>query len=471
MATANITKSLLDGIERPKSGTTRIMDTKLQGFGVDVGKRRVTFFARRWADGKTHKEKVGEWPAVTVQEAREKALKVLGQIGGVIERKRAPAGPVVPTLKEAIDAYLTFRETSGKAMKPSTAADYRSRLKHLDGISDMLITEVTRSVVTREHKRLTVDSGTVSANVVMRYLGAVLNWASVQYSEDDEKPLIAVSPIKSMRKMRQWNPERRRQTFLDDKLFKLYWKVVSLLPKMSETYVENAEVAADLFRLISYVGMRPGEAARLHVKNVDLERRVFVLKDTKNGRDFWIPFAEPVADILKRRIEYAKLCDSEFVFPSSGRRANTGEEAKRKFVTWTKQKDDIKANIPGWMPTDLRRTITTLATNMRFSSLVVKRLLNHTTERVEGDVTAGYYVSDVEYLREPVADIARQINRMAQEAEDELRRELAEGDGLPQWLRRSSPRGRKPQPQRQEPDARPGKTARKSRQPEKSAMA
>ena len=71
MATANITKSLLDGIERPESGTTRIMDAKLQGFGVDVGKRRVTFFARRWSDGKTHKEKVGEWPAVTVQEARE----------------------------------------------------------------------------------------------------------------------------------------------------------------------------------------------------------------------------------------------------------------------------------------------------------------------------------------------------------------------------------------------------------------
>ena len=33
------------------------MDAKLQGFGVDVGKRRVTSFARRWADGKTHKEK------------------------------------------------------------------------------------------------------------------------------------------------------------------------------------------------------------------------------------------------------------------------------------------------------------------------------------------------------------------------------------------------------------------------------
>ena len=49
MATVNITKSLLDTIERPEAGTTRLMDAKLQGFGVDVGKRRVTFFARPWA--------------------------------------------------------------------------------------------------------------------------------------------------------------------------------------------------------------------------------------------------------------------------------------------------------------------------------------------------------------------------------------------------------------------------------------
>ena len=42
-------------------------------------------------------------------------------------------------------------------MKPSTQADYRTRLKHLEGIYDLLITEVTRSVVTLEHKRLTIE--------------------------------------------------------------------------------------------------------------------------------------------------------------------------------------------------------------------------------------------------------------------------------------------------------------------------
>ena len=156
MATVNITKSLLDTIERPEAGTTRLMDAKLQGFGVDVGKRRVTFFARRWADGKTRKEKIGEWPTITVQQARERALQALGEIGGVVERKD-PGGPAIPTLKAAIDAYLEFRATSGKTMKPSTQADYRTRLKHLEGIYDLLITEVTRSVVTLEHKRLTIE--------------------------------------------------------------------------------------------------------------------------------------------------------------------------------------------------------------------------------------------------------------------------------------------------------------------------
>jgi len=52
---------------------------------------------------------------------------------------------------------------------------------------------------------------------------------------------------------------------------------------------------------------------------------------------------------------------------------------------------------------DLRRTFITAAESLDISAYAVKRLVNH---KLNGDVTAGYIVADVECLRKPMQQIS-----------------------------------------------------------------
>jgi integrase len=59
---------------------------------------------------------------------------------------------------------------------------------------------------------------------------------------------------------------------------------------------------------------------------------------------------------------------------------------------------------------DLRRTFITIAESLEISPYAIKRLANHSTRN---DVTAGYIVSDLERLREPMERIGSFIAQAA----------------------------------------------------------
>ena len=52
---------------------------------------------------------------------------------------------------------------------------------------------------------------------------------------------------------------------------------------------------------------------------------------------------------------------------------------------------------------DLRRTFITVADSLDIGRYALKRLVNH---RMPNDVTAGYIISDVERLRDPMQDVS-----------------------------------------------------------------
>ena len=58
------------------------------------------------------------------------------------------------------------------------------------------------------------------------------------------------------------------------------------------------------------------------------------------------------------------------------------------------------------MPTDFRRTFVTNGERLKFSVYTLKALLNHA---ITNDVTAGYIISTVEDLREPIQAIEDRI--------------------------------------------------------------
>jgi len=66
MASVKLTQSFLTNIERPASGTLRIMDSEVRGLCADIGTKTIRFYLRRQFNGSTKPIKLGEFPAMTV---------------------------------------------------------------------------------------------------------------------------------------------------------------------------------------------------------------------------------------------------------------------------------------------------------------------------------------------------------------------------------------------------------------------
>ena len=411
MPAEKLSQSLLSTIKRPASGTLRIRDLQTRGLYAYVGTRSIAFVLRRKIDGVTKPVKLGEFPAMTVTQAREAADRLNGDIGasGSAAVNTATARRVAPTLRVALAEYVAVRQATGKRpMKASTAEDMCERMnKHLGDWMEVRIAEFkTRDIAARHHE-LTERSGATTANRVMAYLSAVMGWAIYHYAASDDAPLLPSNPVRVLTRNRQWNHEARRQTVVTTDRLPAFWAKVHALPAEAQHYKDQAPIARDLLVTMLFTGMRPEECKRLRVDGVDLNRRVLRLQDTKNHDDFEIPFGAELHEVFRRRVEYAFEVGSEYLFPSSGTnpRRKTGTINLRSYV------EKLDAALDGFVSKDLRRTFETIVGNITpaIPLMIQKRLLNHRTRVVDPDVTAGYYVADPEEVRPYVVLIEQKI--------------------------------------------------------------
>lgn len=89
------------------------------------------------------------------------------------------------TLAEAFEAYLTAR----KDLNPGTVADMRQAMK---GLSDWLsrpLVSITRDMVMKRHAK-PGERSHARANVTLRYLRIIFNFAAGQYTDTEGRPLI-----------------------------------------------------------------------------------------------------------------------------------------------------------------------------------------------------------------------------------------------------------------------------------------
>jgi hypothetical protein len=91
---------------------------------------------------------------------------------------------------------------------------------------------------------------------------------------------------------------------------------------------------------------------------------------------------------------------TEFVFPGTGKKGYISN------VRWQLDKIRRETGIK-FTVNDLRRTFITIAENLDLSGYTLKRLLNHKID--DSNVTAGYIVTDVERLRNPMQRISDKI--------------------------------------------------------------
>lgn len=392
----NITKTFVEGLpppERLREGRTeqkRYYDGKLKGFGIRVTSGGTkAFFAEKLVNGRLKRITIGHYPELTTEQARKEAQVLLGKmVTGIdpVAEKRAKKVRGV-TLKQAFEDYLLAR----KSLKPLTVTDYKRVLQQV--VPDWMgkaITGITKDMIVRRHTQYGESNSKARANLAMRLLRAIFNFAANQYQGEGGQSIMGTNPVRFLSHARSWYRIERRQTVIKRHQLADWHEG---LMRLSEWYpAQQTALWQDYFLLVLLTGMRRSEAASLAWQDVDLRAKTFTLRDTKNRDSHTLPMSDFIHALFVRRSQVFK---SEFVFPASSGSGHVTEP--RKAMLKVAELAEVEFTVH-----DLRRTFITTAESLDISAYALKRLLNHKTSN---DVTAGYLVIDVERLRKPMQQI------------------------------------------------------------------
>ena len=377
-----LSKSAIDKLPPPVSGYALHWDDALPGFGLRITASGVrSFIVQRRINGKEHRVTLGRYGVLTPEQGRREAQKFLGQVAQgadpVADKIKARVESV--TLKESLAAYLESRQ-----LKPRTISDLHQAFKGFRDWEKKPLSSISREMVSKRHRELG-ELSPARANLAMRYLRAVFNFAIAHYTDREGQPFIADNPVKRLSQTRSWYRVERRETVINPH---------QLAPWFAAVLSLSNTVARDYFLTIILTGLRRTEAMNLSWPDVDLARRTLTVRDTKNHRAHTLPLSDHLLGIFTARKAEAT---GEYVFQSSKGRMQNLRYAQEAVT----QASGVSFTIH-----DLRRTFATIANSLDIPAYTVKMLLNH---KIGADVTAGYIIADVERLRAPMQKITDYI--------------------------------------------------------------
>ena len=297
-------------VEALKPGST-VWDDKLTGFGVRLLKRRTSYLVKygtgrrgrsRWIvigrHGGAWVDDDGRPCILTAELARREALRLLGEKARgndpALARARARG---LPTLAEFAERYL--EEHSRPHKKPKTYAEDKRILDRniVPALGGIRIDQLTRADIVRYH--LSRKSTPTAANRDLALLSHICTM-SERWGLRPE----GSNPCRHISKFR----EMRRERFLSEA------ELGRLAVALAGAEPENPFAVAAI-RLALFVGARRNEVLTLRWENVNAERGVLELDDSKTG-------AKPIilnAPARQLLAELPRVAGNPHVFP--GRKA------------------------------------------------------------------------------------------------------------------------------------------------------
>ena len=389
-----LTKSFIDSIHFSESGQAFYRDSQMKGFGLRVGKNSKVYYAESKVEDKTVRVTIGHHGLFTAEQARSEARSILGIMArGVnpndIDKARKAKSV---TLAEVYAAYLVARSS----LKPRTIYDYDRFMKtHFLEWNNKPLTEISKDLIERKHRQIG-ERSEAQANLTMRFMRALFNFALGQYEDSVGNPIIPDNPVKRISQTRAWYRVERRQTLIKTHDLHAWFKAVYALPNLSNG--ENREAVRDYLLLLIFTGLRREEGLSLQWRDIDFKAKTLTIPDPKNRQSHTLPLSTFLFDLLKHRYEN-NLEKSPFVFIGRGIKGYMDDPNKQMKLV-------VEESGVVFTPHDLRRTFITVAESLDISAYALKRLANH---KMTNDVTAGYIIADAERLRDPMQRITDYI--------------------------------------------------------------
>ena len=402
----NFTKGTIERLPAPEKRTQyrdRGNSKSVKGLYLYVGTTgSKVFYYRRKLNGKAVIVRLGDFPALSVENARKKAVgsadKIVNEEINPNEARREKKSAEL-TFREAFEIYM--KHASSRKKKPhqdSTATNYRRSFdQHFDNGSKAKATSpnwantplssITPEQVTGWYIRA-ADESITSANSAVAVGRAVFTHTIKSFRRSDRSAIYHFNPFADIE---QDDAPPRNERILSGQLADWFKAVRTLKNKTTQDYLIT----------LLLTGMRRRECSTLTWDRIDFSQGTITIGEriqrggkrekgsdnrTKAGNVLVLPLSDYLLAMLKRRKEADKL--GLWVFPSPNSKTGYILEPKTAIAAIHKR-SGVKCS-----PHGLRRTFASLAHDKaQVPFLQVKRLMNHSQGR---DVTEQHYLNETE---------------------------------------------------------------------------
>ncbi len=414
MPGGRITKRVVDSLLTRAADYVH-WDSELKGFGVRVrpsgAKSFIAFYRPGGRNTPMRKVTIGAVGKLTVEQARDAAAKVLARAElGQDEAAERSEARKAKTINELCDLYL---EEGCDKKKHSTLAADRGRIarhikpllgrKLIKAVTQVDIEQFLRDVAkgrtavdekTVKHGRAIVTGGKGTATRTVRLLGGIFTFAARRRFRSDN-PVHGVEKYpdaQGERFLSTQELERLGAAFREAETAGIPWDVDEDQPNAKHIAKTRKPVvigphAAGALRLLTFTGCRLREILRLKWAEVDFERGMLFLPDSKTGRKA-IVLNAPALEILSglpRVGAYVIAGDSAGLKDEKPR-----SDLKRPWAAVTK-----RAGLAGLRIHDLRHSFASVGAGGGMGLPIVGKLLGHASS----ETTARYAHLDNDPLR------------------------------------------------------------------------
>ena len=396
MVGQRITKRVVDGL-RPRATEFAVWDAKLPGFGIRVRPSGAMSYVVVYRAGAGRGAPVRRFTIANVGKATPEAARRRAKaILGAVAHGRDPAGEKATergTLTVAGLAARFMSEHVEQKRKPGTAIFYRHLFDHIikPELGATKADKVTRAQVARLHGKLKATP--FQANRVLAAIGSLYAFA--------ERSGLVAEGANPARRIERFEEHRRERFLTGEELQRLGsaireaetkgipWRVdetkakAKHLPKAKHRFTRIGAAAAAAIRLLLFTGCRLREILHLKWEQVDPERGLLFLADSKTGRKTVILNAPALAVLagLNRLGSY--------VVP--------GDDPEKPRADLKRPWDAVarRAGLDGVRLHDLRHTYASFGAGGGLGLPIIGKLLGHT----QASTTQRYAHLDADPLR------------------------------------------------------------------------
>lgn len=244
--------------------SVELTDEKVRNLKLEAsaaGSRTFMFRAQR--NGQRFALAIGHWPAMSVEEARKRALECQAEVdrgGDPSAQRRALVEE--PTLRQFFEeSYSPYAQLIKKSWRDDLGR-FRHRIAPKFG--DRKLSTLTRREIALYHAELKDELTPATANRILVLISAI-------YRKAVEWEVVTTNPASGIRQHRENNARTR---FLADD------EVARFLAACDE---EPNQTGAAILKGLLLTGLRKSELQFARWSSVDLEHGVLLLQDTKNG--------------------------------------------------------------------------------------------------------------------------------------------------------------------------------------------